>query len=113
MQEFAAATGQLWKYRVSRVLSVAELIGVVVMLVLVYWNPARLGWMFGLSIWAGTFLAALIWRAAAFRCPRCDARPVWYQMTHGKAMEIEKRIAMTAECPVCGFNPLRAGTVAS
>jgi hypothetical protein len=112
MREFAAATGQLWKYRVWRVLSFAEIIGAVVMLVLVYMNPAGLGWALGLSVFAVTFLAALIWRAAAFRCPRCGARPAWYQMTHGKAMEVEKRIAMTKECPACSFNPLRSGTVA-
>lgn len=53
MREFAAATGQLWKFHVSRVLSFGEIIAAVVMLVFLYRNPAGLEWVLGFSVFAG------------------------------------------------------------
>ena len=108
MKRFATRTGQLWRYRMERVLLAAALLANVALFSLLSGNPVRLPEGATVALYFPIVFAWFIWKAIAIRCPRCGAHPAWYEMTHGRAGSAEARIAATASCPSCGFDPSSA-----
>jgi hypothetical protein len=105
MRTFAIATGQLWKYRVEQLLTVATGLETIAFFSIFQGNPAHLPEGLVEAAYFPICILWFIWSASAVRCPSCGKSPTWYQMTHGQAGNTQQRVDATTTCPSCGFNP--------
>jgi hypothetical protein len=103
--KFASATGQRWKYRIWLVATLAAVIISGAFFSLWNGNPAGLPEGLTTGLYFLVCIFWFVWWAAAIRCPSCGIRIGWYQMNRGSAGDAAARIAMTAVCPACGFEP--------
>jgi hypothetical protein len=111
MRAFAAATGQLWKYRVCQALGAAAVLVSVAFFSLWRGNPWNLPFGLTVGLYFPICTVAFVWWAAALTCPKCSRRPVWYQMNHGGHRSFGARVAATDSCPVCGYDPSKGQLV--
>jgi hypothetical protein len=103
--KFARATGQLWKYRVWQVATVAAVMISVAFFSLWRGNPAQLPENLTMALYFPICIFWFAWWAAAIRCPACGVRPAWYQMRRGHAQDVVDRISASNVCPACGHDP--------
>lgn len=105
MLQFAKHTGQIWKYRVWQVASVAAVAISVAFFSLWSGNPARLPEGLTTALYFPLVIFWFAWWAVAIRCPACREPPAWHQMRHGHASDEATRLFSITVCPACGFNP--------
>jgi hypothetical protein len=105
VKRFADGTGQLWKYRVWQVASLAAAIITVAFMSLWRGNPARLPEGLTIALYFPICIFWFAWWVSAIRCPGCGASPVWYQMRHGRADDAVDRIMGYHVCPACRYDP--------
>jgi hypothetical protein len=109
MRAFAAATGQLWKYRVFVVLfAVAVLMSFGFFSIVWYDNPWNLPFRPTTVAYFATGVVWFAWSAGAIGCPKCGKRPVWHLMYRGGTWSVGGAVGGAVRCPVCGYDPRAA-----
>jgi hypothetical protein len=106
MRAFAAATRQLWKYRIFNVLTAAATLTSVGFFSIVWYeNPWHLPFRLTTAFYFATGIVWFAWFAAAITCPKCRKRPVWHLMAHGGTWSTGGAVGAPVRCPMCGYDP--------